>query len=184
MAELIASLHAPDGSIAVRGFCDGVEPPTDEERAAAESAAMSDERYEAEMGCPPVGGEAGLTPTERNSFRPTIEVNGIHTGYGGPGSKTVIPASALAKISMRLVPGQRPDEAMACVERHLRQHTPRGMRLFVEDLTGEASWAGDSRRTASIRRTSRTVSSSSSSRWRGRRRYLPCLQGEWLVVGC
>ena len=139
MAELIASLHAPDGSIAVLGFCDGVEPPTDEERAAAESAAMSDERYEAEMGCPPVGGETGLTPTERNSFRPTIEVNGIHTGYGGPGSKTVIPASALAKISMRLVPGQRPDEAMACVERHLRQHTPRGMRLFVEDLTGEAA---------------------------------------------
>ena len=91
------------------------------------------------MGCPPVGGEAGLTPTERNSFRPTIEVNGVHSGYGGPGSKTVIPAAALAKLSMRLVPGQDPDAAMACVERHLRQHTPRGMTLFVEDLTGEAA---------------------------------------------
>lgn len=139
MAELLASLHNPDGSIAVRGFCDTVESPTDAERAAAEAAAMSDARYEAEMGCPPVGGEQGLTPTERNSFRPTIEVNGIHTGYGGPGSKTVIPASALAKLSMRLVPGQRPDDVMACVERHLRQHTPRGMKLFVEDLTGEAA---------------------------------------------
>ncbi len=139
MAELLASLHNPDGSIAVRGFCDRVEPPTDEERAAAESAAMGEAEYEAEIGCPPVGGEAGLTPTERNSFRPTIEVNGVHSGYGGPGSKTVIPASAIAKLSMRLVPGQNPDDAMAAVERHLRQRTPRGMRLFIEDLTGEAA---------------------------------------------
>ena len=139
MAELIASLHNPDGSIAVRGFCDHVVPPTDEERAAAESAAVSPEEYEKTTGVAPVGGEAGLTLTERNSFRPTIEVNGIHTGYGGPGSKTVIPAGALAKISMRLVPDQNPGEAMAAVERHLKQHTPRGMKLFIEDLTGEAA---------------------------------------------
>ena len=139
MAELLASLHNPDGSIAVKGFCDGIEPPTDEERAAAESAAMSAERYEEDMGCPPVGGEAGLTITERNSFRPTIEVNGIHTGYGGPGSKTVIPAGALAKLSMRLVPGQHPDRVMECVTRHLERHTPRGMKLFIEDLSGEAA---------------------------------------------
>jgi len=139
MAELLASLHNPDGSIAVRGFEEGLVPPTAEERAAAEAAAMSEARYTAEMGCPPVGGEAGLTPTERNSFRATIEVNGIHSGYGGPGSKTVIPGEALGKISMRLVPGQRPEEAMAAVERHLRRHTPRGMKLFIEDLTGEAA---------------------------------------------
>ena len=139
MAELIASLHNPDGSIAVRGFCDHVVPPTDEERAAAESAAVTPEEYEKVTGVAPVGGEAGLTLTERNSFRPTIEVNGIHTGYGGPGSKTVIPAGALAKLSMRLVPDQNPDDVMAAVSRHLRQHTPRGMKLFIEDLTGEAA---------------------------------------------
>ena len=139
MAELIASLHNPDGSIAVRGFCDHVVPPTDEERAAAESAAVTPEEYEKTTGVPPVGGEAGLTLTERNSFRPTIEVNGIHSGYGGPGSKTVIPAGALAKLSMRLVPDQNPDEVMAAVSRHLRQHTPRGMKLFIEGLTGEAA---------------------------------------------
>lgn len=139
MAELIASLHNPDGSIAVRGFCDHVVPPTDEERAAAESAAVTPEEYEKITGVPPVGGETGLTLTERNSFRPTIEVNGIHTGYGGPGSKTVIPAGALAKISMRLVPDQNPDEVMAALERHLKQHTPRGMKLFIEDLTGGAA---------------------------------------------
>ena len=138
MAELMASLHNPDGSIAVRGFCDRVEPPTAEELAAAEAAAMSDEAYRQEMGVSPVGGEKGLSVTARNSFRPTIEVNGIHSGYGGPGSKTVIPCAALAKLSMRLVPGQNPAECMALVERHLRQHTPPGMELFIEDLTGEA----------------------------------------------
>lgn len=138
MAELMASLHNPDGSIAVRGFCDRVEPPTEEELTAAESAAMSDDAYVKETGVEPLGGEAGLSITERNSFRPTIEVNGIHSGYGGPGSKTVIPCAATAKLSMRLVPGQNPSECMELVERHLRLHTPRGMRLSVEDVTGDA----------------------------------------------
>lgn len=138
LAALLASLHHPDGSIAVRGFYDGIVPPTAEERAAAEASAVSEAGYEAELGCPPVGGEEGLTPTERNAFRPTLEINGIHTGYGGPGSKTVIPSSALAKLSMRLVPGQNPADVLACVERHLRQHTPRGMTLRLDDVTGEA----------------------------------------------
>ena len=138
MAELMASLHHPDGSIAVRGFCDRVEPPTSEELSIAESAAMSDADYVKETGVEPVGGEQGLSTTERNSFRPTIEVNGIHSGYGGPGSKTVIPCSALAKLSMRLVPGQNPDDCMSLVERHLRQHTPKGMRLSIEEISGAA----------------------------------------------
>ena len=138
MAELMASLHNPDGSIAVRGFCDRVEPPTAEELSAAEASAMSEADYVRETGVEPVGGEQGLSPTVRNSFRPTIEVNGIHSGYGGPGSKTVIPCSAIAKLSMRLVPGQNPADCMALVERHLRQHTPQGMRLFIEDITGDA----------------------------------------------
>ncbi len=139
MAELMASLHNPDGSIAVAGFCDEVSEPTADELEAAKASAPSDAAYEADIGCPPVGGESGLPPVVRNSFRPTIEVNGIHTGYGGPGSKTVIPANALAKLSMRLVPNQRPDDVMALVEAHLRRHTPRGMKVFVEDVTGAAA---------------------------------------------
>ena len=139
MAELLASLHNRDGSIAVAGFCDRVAEPSEDERAAAMASAPSDEQYSADIGCPPVGGEKDLPPVVRNSFRPTIEVNGIHTGYGGPGSKTVIPASALAKLSMRLVPDQRPDEVMALVEAHLGRNTPRGMKLFVEDVTGAAA---------------------------------------------
>lgn len=138
MSELIASLHNPDGSIAVRGFCDRVEPPSAKELELAESAAMGDGEYEREMGVAPVGGERGLSVTERNSFRPTIEVNGIHSGYGGPGSKTVIPCLAIAKLSMRLVPGQNPAECMELVARHLKRHTPAGMSLSVEDVTGDA----------------------------------------------
>ena len=139
MCELLASLHAPDGSIAVPGFLDGIEPPTEEERRAAESAAPSEDAYSRDIGCPPVGGEAGLTIAERNSFRPTIEVNGVHSGYGGPGSKTVIPSEAIAKLSIRFVQGQDPKRAMEAVEAHLKRHVPRGMRMSVEDVTGEAA---------------------------------------------
>ncbi len=139
MCELLASLHDENGAIAVRGFDAGMEPPTDDERAAAESAAVSPEEFEQDVGVPPVGGEKGLTLTERNSFRPTIEVNGVHSGYGGPGSKTVIPCHALAKLSMRLAPGMNPKNALAALERHLKARLPPGMKLFIEDVTGEAA---------------------------------------------
>jgi len=139
MAELLASLHNPDGSIAVPGFCDRVSEPTDDELAAAKASVPSDEAYEEDIGCPPSGGERALPLVVRNSFRPTIEVNGIHTGYGGPGSKTVIPSSALAKLSMRLVPDQNPDEVMSLLEAHLRRHVPGGMKVFIEDITGAAA---------------------------------------------
>ncbi len=133
IAELVASLHNPDGSIAVEGFLDGIEPPTDDERRAAEASVMSDSAYAEDIGCDPVGGQAGRTIVQRNSFDPTIEVNGIHSGYGGPGSKTVIPSEAIAKISMRLVPGQSVRGVMESVRRHLEERLPRGMKLSVED---------------------------------------------------
>ena len=135
IAELVASLHNPDGSIAVDGFCDGIERPTGEEVAAAEAGADTREAYEADIGCEAVGGEKGKSIVERNSFEPTIEVNGIHSGYAGPGSKTVIPSEAFAKISMRLVPGQSIRAVRDAVIAHLKAHCPRGMTLSVEDYT-------------------------------------------------
>lgn len=134
IAELVASLHNPDGSIAVAGFRDGIEPPSEAERRAAEAAAQSEEAYRSDIGCEPVGGQQGKTITQRNSFEPTIEVNGIHAGYGGAGAKTVIPAEAFAKLSMRLVPGQTPRAALAAVKRHLEDKCPRGMKLSIEDV--------------------------------------------------
>ncbi len=135
IAELVASLHNPDGSIAVEGFYNGIERPTSEEIAAAEAGGDTQETYEADIGCEAVGGEEGKSIIERNSFEPTIEVNGIHSGYAGPGSKTVIPSEAFAKISMRLVPGQSTRAVRDAVTEHLKAHCPRGMTLSIEDYT-------------------------------------------------
>ena len=134
MAELLASLHHPDGSIAVAGFRDGIEPPTHEETSAAEASTPSEEECAADIGCETAGGQMGKTIAQRVSFEPTIEVNGIHAGYGGPGAKTVIPCEAVAKISMRLVPGQSPRGAFAAVRTHLDDRCPKGMKVSFEDV--------------------------------------------------
>ena len=133
MAELVASLHLRDGSVAVAGFKDGVEPPAHEELKAAEASAPTKEELENDIGCESAGGQLGKTIVQRMCFEPTIEVNGIHSGYGGPGAKTVIPCEAVAKISMRLVPGQTPRSAFEAVRRHLEDNVPRGMKLSIED---------------------------------------------------
>jgi len=133
IAELVASLHNPDGSIAVFGFCDGIVAPEHEERRLAEAFAPKEDEVARDIGCEPVGGQLGKTIAQRNSFEPTIEVNGIHSGYGGPGSKTVIPCEAVAKLSMRLVPGQTPRGAFEAVRKHLEDRVPRGMKLSIEE---------------------------------------------------
>lgn len=134
MAELLASLHDKDGAIAVESFCGQVQPPTAEELETARRSAQSDARYEQEVGCAPVGGQRVLDAVVRGSFEPTVEVNGMSSGYSGPGSKTVIPSEAVAKLSMRLVPAQRPAETMAAVCRHLSERCPPGMTLTLEDV--------------------------------------------------
>ena len=137
MVELLASLHDADGTIAVPEFCDTVHHPSEEECAIARRDAQSDEDYEREVGCPPVGGSKKFDAVTRGSFEPTIEINGIHSGYGGPGSKTVIPAVATAKLSMRLVPDQCPEDTFAAVQNHLKAYCPRGMTLtFSEPCVG------------------------------------------------
>lgn len=139
MAELVSSLHLRDGSVAVAGFKDGIEPPVHDELKAAEVSAPTKEELEKDIGCESVGGQLGKTIVQRLCFEPTIEVNGIHSGYGGPGAKTVIPCEAVAKISMRLVPGQTPRSAFEAVRRHLEDNVPRGMKLSIEDYNPGAS---------------------------------------------
>lgn len=138
MAELMASLHNADGSIAVAGFRDGIEPPTHEELQKAEEGMATEEMYTTDIGTEPCGGQLGKTIVQRNCFEPTIEVNGIHSGYGGPGSKTVIPCQAIAKLSTRLVPGQIPAQAYEAVKRHLKDHCPKGMTVELSELTGDS----------------------------------------------
>jgi len=138
LAELVASLHTPDGRVAVAGFYDGVEEPSPAERQHIAALDFDDEEYRASIGAPALFGEAGYTTLERQWLRPTLEVNGLGGGYQGPGSKTVIPASASAKISCRLAPGQQPDEILALLRRHIEAHAPTGVAVEIEEHAGSA----------------------------------------------
>jgi acetylornithine deacetylase/succinyl-diaminopimelate desuccinylase-like protein len=131
MAELVASLHEPDGRVAVAGFYDRVPDRSPSEREAIAALPFDEERYLAEVGAPATFGEPGYTTLERQWIRPTLEVNGMWGGYQGPGGKTVIPSEAHAKITCRLVPDQDPDEIIALITRHLESHVPPGTRLAV-----------------------------------------------------
>ena len=131
MAELVASLHGPDGRVAVHGFYDRVRELTPDERADIARLPFEEQKYLAQVGAGAAIGEEGYTTLERQWTRPTLELNGMWGGYQGPGSKTIVPSEARAKITCRLVPDQRPDEIVALVTRHLGQHVPKGVRLTV-----------------------------------------------------
>jgi acetylornithine deacetylase/succinyl-diaminopimelate desuccinylase-like protein len=133
LARLLASLHNEDGSIAIDGFYQGVQPIDPADAALQNTPPLEAAFYENLVGVPPEGGERKYKPLERNGFRPTIDINGIHSGYGGPGSKTIIPASAMAKITCRLMYGQDPERCMDLLVSHLQARTPSGCRLVVTE---------------------------------------------------
>lgn len=132
MAELIASLHEPNGRVAVPGFYDRVRELTQAERAEIAALPFDEKRYLAQVGAPAAFGEPGYTTLERQWTRPTLEVNGMWGGYTGPGQKTVIPSEAHAKVTCRLVPDQDPEEILRLVCRHLEDHLPPGAGLDIE----------------------------------------------------
>ena len=131
MAQLVASLHRPDGRIAIAGFYDSVRDLSAEDRAALAALPFDEAAYLAQIGAPAGFGEAGYTMLERQWTRPTLEINGMWGGYQGPGQKTVIPSEAHAKITCRLVPDQDPREVVALITRHLESNVPPGTRLSV-----------------------------------------------------
>ncbi|MGJ8694814.1 MAG: dipeptidase [Verrucomicrobiaceae bacterium] len=132
-ARMVASLHENDGKVAVAGFYDEVIPLEEWERKMwAQVPGATDADFLAVTGSPEAFGEPGYTMAERLWARPTIEVNGFGSGYQGEGSKTVLPAEAMFKLSCRLVPGQCPDKVQEQVIAHLKQHTPKGVRVEIE----------------------------------------------------
>ena len=132
LARIIAGLKDDKGRVAVSGFYDGVRD-LDEASAQELRSLPFDEAQEARShGVPELGGESGRTPLERQWFRPTLECNGIWGGYQGPGSKTIIPSWAKAKISARLVGDQDPQRIKRAVREHILKHAPRGVRVEVE----------------------------------------------------
>ena len=132
MAELVASLHEPGGRVAVAGFYDAVRDLTPTERGDIAALPFDEHAYLTQVGAPTAFGEPGYSTLERQWARPTLEVNGMWGGYEGPGSKTVIPSEAHAKITCRLVPDQDPREIKALVAHHLEQRVPAGTRLTIE----------------------------------------------------
>jgi acetylornithine deacetylase/succinyl-diaminopimelate desuccinylase-like protein len=141
ISRLVASLHDEQGRIAVAGFYDSVRPPSNAARAAIAELPFSEERYFAAIGAPAGAGEAGYTLLERQWLRPTLELNGLWGGYEGPGTKTVIPTVARAKITCRLVPDQEPKAVTAAIARHLRDHCPPGVTLEIDTDDGHGSKA-------------------------------------------
>lgn len=131
MARLIASLHERDGRVAVKGFYDRVRELSNAERAEIATLPFDEAAYLAQVGAAAAVGESGYSTLERQWTRPTIEVNGLWGGYQGPGTKTIVPSDAHAKITCRLVPDQEPDEVVALVTKHLQAHVPPGTRLVV-----------------------------------------------------
>ncbi|MDB0011595.1 dipeptidase [Crocinitomicaceae bacterium] len=131
LAKMISSLHDEDNRITIEGFYENVVELTAEERAEMGKAPFIQENYNKALDLTSEHGEAGYTTMERGSVRPTLDVNGIWGGYIGEGAKTVIPSTAYAKISMRLVPNQGPDEITEKFVKHFNAIAPKGVKVKV-----------------------------------------------------
>ncbi|MTE26374.1 dipeptidase [Winogradskyella ouciana] len=131
LAKMIASLHDENNHITIPGFYDKVENLSNAERAEMAKAPFSLEAYKKALDIDAVYGEEGYTTNERNSIRPTLDVNGIWGGYTGEGAKTVIASKAYAKISMRLVPHQDWEEITELFKSHFESIAPKGVKVKV-----------------------------------------------------
>jgi acetylornithine deacetylase/succinyl-diaminopimelate desuccinylase-like protein len=134
LCELIAGMHDGQGRITLPGYYDSVLPISANERAEFARLPMTEAYYLEQTGAPALFGESGYTPLERVGGRPTLEINGLLSGFTGEGSKTVLPATAMAKISMRLVPNQRPEEVHKQLMAYLAAHAPATIRYEVKDV--------------------------------------------------
>jgi len=131
LAKMIASLTDSENRITIPGFYDKVVTIGDAERKSMNEAPFDLHEYQEDLDITEVHGEKGYTTLERTSIRPTLDVNGIWGGYTAPGAKTVLPSKAYAKISMRLVPNQSPDEITALFTNHFKKIAPASVKVKV-----------------------------------------------------
>ena len=131
LSKMIASLHDENGRVNIPHFYDKVAALSQADRDALNKAPFDLEEYKKELGIDEISGEAGYTTLERTGTRPTLDVNGIWGGYSGEGAKTVLPSKASAKISMRLVPNQRPDEITELFTKHFISIAPKTVKVKV-----------------------------------------------------
>ncbi|MBI2927085.1 MAG: dipeptidase [Verrucomicrobia bacterium] len=131
LAQLLATLRDKDGRVAIPGFYDDVVPLSAYERKQLARLPFKAEAYRKFLGVPQLFGERGFTPNEQRMARPTVEINGLTSGYQGDGSKTIIPAWAKAKLTFRLVPNQKPAQILKLVKTHLQRFCPPTVRLEI-----------------------------------------------------
>ncbi len=143
LAQILAQMKDRGGRIKIPGFYDDVRALRDEERAEFKKLPFNETRYRKELGAPKLFGESGYTTLERTWARPTFEVNGILAGFTGEGAKTVIPAVAMAKVSMRLVPDQDPDKIAELFEAYMKKVAPKTVELKVTRMHGGKAWMTD-----------------------------------------
>jgi acetylornithine deacetylase/succinyl-diaminopimelate desuccinylase-like protein len=145
LCQLLAQLRDARGRITVPGFYDDVAPLSSYEKRQFRRIPHSDAAYRRFLGVPRLFGERGFTALEQRTARPTLEINGLTSGYQGEGSKTIIPAWARAKLTLRLVPNQNPARVIRQVQRHLRRLCPPTVRLEIEAGHGaEPYWVSPS----------------------------------------
>lgn len=131
LSKMIASLHNENGTINIPGFYNDVIQVSNSDRKEMAKAPFNLEEYQSDLSIKEVYGEEGFTTNERNSIRPTLDVNGIWGGYIGEGAKTVLPSKASAKISMRLVPNQKSTNITNLFETHFKKIAPNYVKVKV-----------------------------------------------------
>jgi len=131
LAKMIAEMHDENNHITIPGFYDNVVDVSDAERKKFNEAPFNLDAYQKDLDINAVWGEKGYTTIERASIRPTLDVNGIWGGYIGQGAKTVLPSKAFAKISMRLVPKQEPEQITELFKNYFESAAPMGVKVKV-----------------------------------------------------
>jgi acetylornithine deacetylase/succinyl-diaminopimelate desuccinylase-like protein len=134
LSELIAGMHNEQGTITLPGFFDKVRKISPKEHSELALLPMNQDYYLEQTGAPALWGEPGYLPVERVGARPTLEVNGLLSGFTGEGTKTVLPAWAMAKISTRLVPDQEPEDAYRSLLHYLDKRAPKDIRFELKML--------------------------------------------------
>ncbi|HLG55532.1 MAG TPA: dipeptidase [Vicinamibacterales bacterium] len=140
LAQVLAQMKDRGGRIKIPGFYDDVRPLSDAERAEWKKLPFNDTKYRKELGAPKLFGETSYSTLERVWARPTFEVNGLLSGFTGDGAKTVLPATAMAKISMRLVPDQDPKKVGELFEAYIRKIAPKTVELKLTRMHGGKPW--------------------------------------------
>jgi acetylornithine deacetylase/succinyl-diaminopimelate desuccinylase-like protein len=140
LSQILAQMKDKGGRVKIPGFYDDVRPLRDEERAEFKKLPFNETRYRKELGAPKLFGESGYSTLERVWGRPTFEINGVLAGFTGEGAKTVIPAVSMAKVSMRLVPDQDPDNIAKLFEAYVAKIAPKTVEVKVTRMHGGKPW--------------------------------------------